>query len=220
VARTWILSAEMRAWVEANQNKHPCACGCGGFVKVSAENRRKGIPKTKHGHHLNPSRPPEERFWSAVVKQAACWVYTGRRDGAGYGALFVGRRGKRLHSVKAHRYSWELHNGPIPPGLCVLHRCDNPPCVNPVHLFLGTIKDNVDDMVAKGRHRHGPGDASRFPALRGEQVPGAKLTAEVVREMRAGAAAGMTTRALAARHGVSQGAAWRVIRRLSWSHVT
>ena len=82
------------------------------------------------------------RFWAKVVKGASCWDWTGTRQPAGYGII-----GK----VGAHRISWELHNGLIPSGLWVLHRCDNPGCVNPAHLFLGTNGDNVRDAIAKGR---------------------------------------------------------------------
>lgn len=80
----------------------------------------------------------------------ACWVWTGFRDRKGYGQIALdGRRG--VHGY-THRVAWELHNGPIPDGLWVLHRCDNPPCCNPAHLFLGTAADNNRDMAAKGRH--------------------------------------------------------------------
>jgi len=64
------------------------------------------------------------------------------------GYAMLGRKGRKLY---AHRVAWEEANGPIPEGMCVLHRCDNPPCVNPEHLFLGTHRDNTQDMLAKGR---------------------------------------------------------------------
>jgi len=77
-------------------------------------------------------------------------------------------RQRRGPAVYAHRFSFELHNGAIPPGLLVLHRCDNPPCVRPEHLFLGTGRDNMRDMVGKGRNRQG--------RLLGAENPAAKLT--------------------------------------------
>ena len=81
------------------------------------------------------------------IPEVGCWLWTGGMQNMGYGVITNGRGSKKL----AHRFSWELHNGPIPEGLHVLHRCDTPLCVNPHHLFTGTAKDNIDDAVAKGR---------------------------------------------------------------------
>ena len=97
-----------------------------------------------------------EIFWGRVNKAAAggCWVWTGYRQKFGHGAMGYRdpvRGGRSVKTILAHRYSWELVNGPVPEGLCVLHRCDNPPCVNPEHLFLGTRSDNGKDMWRKGR---------------------------------------------------------------------
>lgn len=88
----------------------------------------------------------ENRFWSKVDKSGDCWEWKAAKLPFGYG-LF-GYKGK---SVKAHRFSWELSNGEIHYDLLVCHKCDNPSCVNPNHLFLGTHKDNFNDMVEKGR---------------------------------------------------------------------
>lgn len=96
-----------------------------------------------------------ERFWTRVSKSDdfdSCWEWTGTKDKDGYGKLSIG--GRKVNGGKiytAHRLSWMLNYGVIPNGLWVLHRCDNPCCCNPKHLFLGTVKDNVDDMRAKGR---------------------------------------------------------------------
>ena len=96
-----------------------------------------------------------ERFWPRVNTSGgtdACWSWTLHVDRGGYGFI---RQGKTMRSC--HRVSWELTHGSIPEWLWVLHRCDNPPCVNPKHLFLGTRLDNVHDAIEKGRRGLGRG---------------------------------------------------------------
>ena len=99
-------------------------------------------------------RPTEDRFWEKVNKDtvSGCWEWTSSGRGhRGYGAFFTHFPGEGRKCHAAHRFSWSLSNGPIPAGLWVLHKCDNPPCVNPSHLFLGDRKDNMLDCAAKGR---------------------------------------------------------------------
>jgi hypothetical protein len=91
-------------------------------------------------------RTLEERFWEKVQTGAGCWEWLAVRDRRGYGQLGVNGKTR-----KAHRLSWEINNGPIPDGLFVCHHCDNPGCVRPSHLFLGTHQDNMRDMIEKGR---------------------------------------------------------------------
>lgn len=93
----------------------------------------------------------DERFWSKVqtADSDVCWEWQGATTANGYGAYWDGK------ALYAHRVSWELEFGDIPEELCVLHHCDNPGCVNPKHLFLGTKADNTADMVAKGRQARG-----------------------------------------------------------------
>lgn len=100
-------------------------------------------------------RPIIDRFMSHVTKDdgTGCWLWNGSRNWAGYGLFLVGSRTTGRRHNGAHRVSHELFNGPIPEGMDVCHRCDNPPCVNPAHLFVGTRRDNVLDMVTKGRAR-------------------------------------------------------------------
>lgn len=92
----------------------------------------------------------EWRFWNKVKKTPTCWLWIGGRFPKGYGMFTV-----KGIPRKAHRISWQIHNGSIPEGLLVLHHCDNPPCVNPKHLWVGTHQDNVDDSVSKGRRCKG-----------------------------------------------------------------
>jgi hypothetical protein len=98
--------------------------------------------------------PIEVRFWAKVKKTDGCWQWTGAATPDGYGFLARAINGER-HPLRAHRFSWELHRGPVPEGLWVLHRCDNPRCVNPDHLFLGDRTANMRDCAAKGRIRGG-----------------------------------------------------------------
>lgn len=131
-----------------------CACGCGEPVFQS------GYPSQQSrfvlGHNSTQNRPISERFWNKVERNEAntCWLWTGGTGRNGYGVFTTGtkRDGSIRHHV-ASRFSWELHHGPIPDGLYVCHSCDNPTCVNPAHLWLGTQQDNIMDMRQKGRAR-------------------------------------------------------------------
>lgn len=94
--------------------------------------------------------PIETRFWKKVVKRKlGCWNWTGSTDKLGYGRMSVGARG--MGHIKAHRVSWLIHYGEIPAGLVVAHACDNPNCVNPKHLLIGSQMANLVDMGKKGR---------------------------------------------------------------------
>jgi hypothetical protein len=108
--------------------------------------------KGHKGYRKNyPRMSIEERFWSKVemIPFHDCWEWVGCKVPAGYGQLRLG--GKKEPNLFAHRVSYVIHNGEIGKGLFVLHKCDNPSCVNPRHLFLGTHQDNMNDMKAKGR---------------------------------------------------------------------
>ena len=143
--------------------------------------------------------PVADRFWPRVRKSAGCWEWTGGRYPRGYGFFSVNGRG---HA--AHRVAWELARGPIPDGVLVCHACDNPACVRPDHLFLGTQSDNMRDMAAKGRH----------PYPRGEHHNQARLSnADVAEIRRLYAAGGVSQAALAERFGVCQSHVSRIVRR-------
>jgi predicted DNA-binding protein (UPF0251 family) len=166
-------------------------------------------------------------FWARVAQGEGCWEWQGATR-HGYGVL--NRQG---HAERAHRISWELTYGPIPDGLVVCHRCDNPPCCRPDHLFLGTVADNSADMYAKGRGNTGDRNGmrrhpaarqwgNRYGALhperraRGEQVKSAVLTADQVRAIRARHRAGIGYRRLAREFGVHRRTIWAIVKRINW----
>jgi hypothetical protein len=95
-------------------------------------------------------------------KPSGCWEFTGGKTKAGYGRIYTHSIGRRTVLIGAHRASYQIHVGDIPPGMCVCHKCDNPPCCNPDHLFLGTKADNSRDMAAKGRAVAGPVSQSEW----------------------------------------------------------
>lgn len=157
-----------------------------------------------------------DRLWSKVDRSAgpnACWPFTGKCQSGGYGVQHVG--GKPGRTIYAHRLVYRITTGTDPIGKAVCHRCDNPPCCNPAHLFLGTIGDNVRDMVAKGRHR----TPHRWAGPVGEQVGGAKLTAEKVREIRRRSASGEGSCALGRVYGMDSSSIRQIVRRVTWRHV-
>jgi hypothetical protein len=177
-----------------------------------------------------------ERFFRFLDKSGDCWIWTANRNRQGYGQMADAPPNNR-RTLKAHRVSWELHFGPIPDGLWVLHHCDNPPCVNPSHLFLGTVADNQRDMALKGRSAIGVRNGAytnpqrrTFGArngtrlhperYRGERNGRSKLTDDGVREIRLLAATTQTThRQLGARFGVSATVIGHILQGKRWAHV-
>lgn len=166
--------------------------------------RRNGDPLA-----LAPKPTLEQVFWAGVEKSSGCWVWTGTK---------VGRDGRHLYGTvtfqrrtyRAHRLSWMLHFGEVPSGMFVCHKCDNPPCVRPDHLFLGTNADNMADMAAKGRaHRNlGPLNVK------------SKLTPRDVQYIRRTYVRGSSTAgapALAAELGVSSSSVFHVLNRKNYA---
>ena len=157
-------------------------------------------------------KPLEERFWARIprVQSDKCWEWKGARFDPpwDYGMIANGTLPSgKPKMVGAHRISWELHNGPIPGGMRVCHTCDNPPCVNPAHLFLGTAKDNTQDMVKKGRCNPAVGERGGF----------AKLTWEGVRELRRRYATEHISHTRLARElGLAQGTVSAILRGEAW----
>ena len=153
----------------------------------------------------------EQRFWAKVNKTANaddCWEWIAGKSPKGYGHF---SKGGNNGMSRAHRVSYELNIGPIPDELLVCHRCDNPSCVNPNHLFLGTHKDNVADRVNKGR--------GRYYAHSGESNGRAKLTTKQVQEIRNRIAAGEKQSLIADDYGVTKETVSAIKRAKVWKHL-
>lgn len=152
-----------------------------------------------------------QRFWEKVSVTAPdeCWLWRASFTRGGYGQFTVPRGGRWI-TRRAHRVAWTLTNGPIRDGLYVCHRCDNPPCCNPAHLFLGTHHDNVKDMDAKGR---------RVTKVRaGEAASNAKLRETDVARIRALYATNLFPQSqLAELYELSQTGVSAIIRGQSWA---
>ena len=147
---------------------------------------------------LNPSaKQLKELFWSRVRKTESCWLWQGTiQHGGGYGVFYA--------KGYAHRFSYEIHKGKIPDSLHVLHRCDNPPCVNPAHLFVGTHQDNRNDSVSKKRHSFG------------EKCYRSKLTRANVLFIRRACLEGESQTVLARQFGIVPSAISHIVRGKNW----
>lgn len=162
---------------------------------------------------------PTERFYKWVLKTESCWLWTGSKNKSGYGLIHVKGQNGRNSSAGAHRVSWVLHCGEIPAGMHVCHHCDNPTCVRPDHLFLGTRTDNMRDAKAKGRC------VLVKSGQQGERNLHAKLTADIVLRLRAEARewSGFKQdlhRAKAAQYGVSETCIRTAIKgKTRWTHL-
>lgn len=151
----------------------------------------------------------EERFWKKVDKKSPdeCWEWTASTNEKGYGIIGRGRRGEG--TVKAHRLSYELANGKIDDNMVICHSCDNPKCVNPNHLFLGTNGDNVADMVNKNRN------------VNGEQVGTSKLSEYQVIEIKNIYSTGKYSyRQIAEMYNVSRSLIGYIVRGEKWAHLS
>lgn len=178
----------------------------------------------------------EVRFWPKVKQTDSCWLWIGAKDPDGYGNFKVGNH----RGTHAHRIAYALKVGYIPPGLSILHSCDNRSCVRPDHLFLGTQLDNVNDMAEKGRARKASGDqnGSRLhpesrprgekhpfklhPELhaRGERAANAKFTESQVIEIRRSYKAGeLSQHALARKYGVTATTINAIVLFKTWKHL-
>jgi hypothetical protein len=155
----------------------------------------------------NQTQSIEQRFWSHVDRRGPdeCWTWTAARDHHGYGIFGIGGHDCRM--LHANRIAWILTYGPIPAGLFACHKCDNPPCCNPTHLFLGTNTDNMADMKRKGRDR-----CEHW----GESNGCAKLTQQQVNEIRERRRNGEMTKTLAAEYKINPSHCSEIITGRKW----
>lgn len=155
-----------------------------------------------------PSAKEIKHFWDRVQKTEYCWEWSGCKYSDGYGQIKIGGKKSRTHRV-----SWILHFNTLPSNLHVLHKCDNPICVNPDHLFLGTQGDNMDDKTRKGRASGG--------SLKGEtNKGGGKLSSDEVQEIRRRYDRGKVKQSdLAIQFQISQVMVSRIILGKSWTHI-
>lgn len=202
-----------------------CECGCGQKTTVSpVNNRSKGLVKGQprrfiKGHFSKTDKfrekygSPADRFWSKVNKHGknGCWIWTASFR-KGYGTFKLNGE-----SINAHRAAWILTNGPIENSLDVCHNCpkgDNPKCVRPSHMFLGTRSENTKDLWKKGRAIPPP-----RPDNSGENSRTAKMTDKKVIELRRRYANGESIKSLMAFSGVTWINTWKAIKRITWKHV-
>lgn len=162
----------------------------------------------KHLHRLKKHgstelKTIEERFHDSYIPEpmSGCWLWTGTSNTQGYGTFYANGR---LHI--AHRFSWELHNGPIPEGMLACHHCDTPPCVNPDHLFVGTHKDNAQDSLKKGRHSRANGDHWNRSSITWDDIPKIKELKEQ----------GLTYEEIGKQYGVGPTCIYDICKNRSW----
>jgi len=150
-----------------------------------------------------------KNFWKKVeIKdEDSCWIWKGKHCHNGYGQLKINRKDKM-----AHRVSWIIHFGEIPEGMIVCHHCDNPECVNPKHLFIGTYKDNIADCIRKGRNK--------TSILRGESNGSSKLKDSQIPIIRQKYSTGeYSLRKLGKEYGIGFEAIRRVIKHMSFKNI-
>lgn len=165
------------------------------------------------GRIMKKKKTPEERFWEKVDKngplilETRCWIWRPSAESNHHGRFHIGKLGKAM--IGSHRWSYEFNLGPIPNDMLVCHRCDNPPCVNPGHLFLGTSSDNMKDCVQKGRSVNN----------RGESCGTAKLTNKQVLDIRSRSVCWGSEKRLAKEFGVNPNTICHIRKGRTWKHV-
>ena len=155
--------------------------------------------------------PAHIRFWRMAKKTETCWLWTGARQGRGYGFFMPDStlEGRKSGGMMAHRFSYFLANGELPEGKMVCHTCDNRACVNPGHLFIGDAATNMQDCISKGRTKY----------MNGSELPQAKLNEDKVRKIKKMLREGIGQRLIGLKFGVGRGAIQDIKRRKNWGWV-
>jgi hypothetical protein len=194
------------------KGKWECRCECGTVREVDGQSLRQ--EKSVSCGCSWSRRTLKEEFFSRLVAGDVedCWPWKDHEQG--YGQMMFNHE-----SYSAHRLSWEFHRGPVPSGIHVLHHCDNPPCCNPAHLFLGTNLDNMTDKVSKGRQAKGGAVRKNHSHLHGEKIGTAKITAETVMEIRRLDAAGKHPAKIAKEVGVVERYVPLIASGKCWKHL-
>ena len=160
--------------------------------------------------------PRTEKLTKYTDRSGDCWIWQRAKQKTGYGVICFGKV-----IMAAHRVSYEVAHGPIPPGMFICHKCDNPSCVRPDHLFAGTPADNVHDMVKKGRtnNKHNMSLRKNHMVAYGVDNPSAKINPDIVREIRARVANGEVQRRIAESYGIDSCSVIDIIKGRTWRHV-
>lgn len=175
--------------------------------------------------YIAPVKTREElmqSFETKFRKTDSCWEWTGRKSPTGYGYFYMGKAWPGgTKGCYASRASYALYKGEITKGLFVCHTCDNPGCVNPEHLFLGTCKDNVDDMIRKGRHSRGEKHIAICKAScpKGARHYRAKFSDDDIAKIFDLRSKGLYYSQIAAIYGVDFTCIYKIIKRKRWKHL-
>jgi hypothetical protein len=172
------------------------SCGCFSREIRSIKTRERNLNKTP----MSLFDRFKEKY--EVVTETGCWIWTAACNRHGYGLM--GPRCK--NGMSAHRASWTIHKGPIPEGLCVLHHCDTPSCVNPHHLFIGTFSDNMQDMLKKGRRTSPSGENNHKTRITSQQAIDIKHSALKPKEL--GKKYNIATNTV---YGIRSGKTWKFV---------
>lgn len=187
--------------------ERPCAaCGATLAVIPARADGSKRVYCNRVCKTIGDRVAPEDLYLRKVVKREGCWGWVGATDKAGYPTFSI-KRGPDITIFRAHRFSWELHRGKIENGLGVLHTCDNPPCTNPDHLFLGTQTENIADMHRKRR------------GVFGERTAQAKLNDAGVVRVLSMLSEGMSHSAIADVMGVHRRSISDIAGNKTWRHI-